>query len=180
MRIPPRSRCCARGRRRTPRSSRFHRMVRDSHPRTATTWCRCGIFEIPIPTRLHRLSKASIEIGGLRDACAVRALAAEIGQPVGLRGIETVESLRQHQREGVLPRPRRSREHNGVRQSVAPQHVAQATNSFRIAVKVRKRHKASSPRSHRDTESQIKPQIIVNRGPNSLVFVLLCVSVTLW
>jgi len=51
---------------------------------------------------------ASFKVGGVVDACAVQARAAEVGQAVRLGGLEAVDGFRQHQSEGVLARAARS------------------------------------------------------------------------
>ncbi len=90
--------------------------------------------------RLDGLGKARIQIVRLRNPGAVRAFAAEIRQPVGRGRGQAVQSLRQHQRQRVLPRSVPPREHHSMRKMVARQHIAQAMNRFRVPVKIRKRH----------------------------------------
>ena len=52
------------------------------------------------------LGHQCIQVGGERNARAVGALAAEVGQAVALHGFKAVDRLGQHQRQRVLPAPR--------------------------------------------------------------------------
>ena len=91
---------------------------------------------------LDGFGKTGVEIGGLSDAGAVRALSAEIRQAIGLSRRQAVQSLREHQRQRVLARSLRARKNDGVRKALARQHIAQAMDGFGVAMKIRKAHEA--------------------------------------
>ena len=87
--------------------------------------------------RLHRFGKAGIEIGSLGDTPAVRALPAEVRQPVRLSRRQTIQSLRQHERQRVLARAPRPRKNHSMRKTLPRQHIAQAMYGLGVTVKIR-------------------------------------------
>ncbi len=99
-----------------------------------------------ILTCLDGFGEASIEIGRLRDASAIGAPPAEIRKPVSGDRSEAVQRLREHQRQRVFARSLPARKHHRMRKAITRQHIAQAMNGIRVAVKIRKRHSHSSPR----------------------------------
>src|SRR5205823_1657784 len=94
----------------------------------------------------------------LRDAGAIGALPAEIRKPVSGDPSEAVQRLREHQRQRVFARSLPPRKHHRMRKALARQHIAQAMNRFRIAVKIRKRHKL-----YLTTEDTKKNKKVLNR-----------------
>ena len=105
-----------------------------------------GLFLVrvaQIVARLDGFREARVEVFGLRDARAVRAASAEIGQAAGRRLLQAVHGAGEHQSERVLARPVRPGKNDGVRKAVARQHLAQAVDGFRVAVKIGKWHRES-------------------------------------
>ena len=96
---------------------------------------------------LDGFGEAGVEVFGLRDARAVRAVSAEIGQAVGPSGavgerlLQAIHRAGEHQSQRVLARSVRSGKNDGVRKAVARQHLAQAMDGFRVAGKIRKGHR---------------------------------------
>ncbi len=83
-----------------------------------------------ILARLHGFGKARIQIRRLRDPRAVGAFPAEIRQPIGGSRRKTIQCLRQHQRQRILPRSLPARKHHRMRKALARQHIAQAVNNL--------------------------------------------------
>ncbi len=82
------------------------------------------------------LGGAGGEVVGLRDAQAVIALAAEIGETVGEGQAQAVHRLRGHLREGVFARAFGAGKDEGMGKAIAGKHLADAAHGFGIAVKV--------------------------------------------
>ena len=86
------------------------------------------------------LGDQRFQIGGERDAGAVGARAAEVGQAVDLGGMEAVDGLGQHQRQRVLARPARPGQDQRLRKALGANALAQMRDRRRIAEKILKAH----------------------------------------
>ena len=89
---------------------------------------------------LDGFGKTRIEVGGLRDARAVRTVPAEVGQTIGDRPFQAIHGLGEHEGKRVLAGTCRSGEDHRVWKVLTREHIAQAMNDFRIAVKVGEGH----------------------------------------
>jgi hypothetical protein len=89
---------------------------------------------------LDSFGEPGVEVRRLRDASAVRAVPAKIGQAVGQGMLDAVHGARQHQSQRVFARSVRPGKNDGVRKVVARQHLAQAMDGFRVAGKIGKGH----------------------------------------
>src|ERR1019366_2830951 len=108
-----------------------------------------GLFLVRVAqifASLDGFGKARVEVFGLRDARAVRAASAEIGQAVGPSGascerlLQAVHGAGEHKSQRVFARSVRSGKNDGVRKALARQHLAQAMDGFRVAGEIRKGH----------------------------------------
>src|ERR1039458_7320546 len=96
-----------------------------------------------------RTGEAGIEVFGLRDAGAVRAASAEIGQAIAVGPslgdglLQAVHGAGEHQGESVLARSVCAAKNDGVRKAFARQHLAQAMDGFRVAGEIRKGHRVN-------------------------------------
>jgi hypothetical protein len=62
------------------------------------------------------------------------------GSPSRFSRRQAIQSLRQHQRQRVLALPPCAGKNHRMRKPLPRQHIAQAMNSFGVAVKIRKHH----------------------------------------
>ena len=77
----------------------------------------------------------------MRDAGAVRAASAEIGQAVAGGLFQAIHGAGEHESQCVFTRSARTRKNDGVRKAAARQHLAQAMDGFRVASEIGKWHK---------------------------------------
>ena len=66
------------------------------------------------------------------------------GSPSVFDRVETIQRLRQHQRQRVLARSPPASQHHRMRKPLPRQHVAQAMHRLGIAMKIRKGIKIST------------------------------------
>ena len=83
---------------------------------------------------------AVVEVGGFCDAEAVGAAAAEVGEVVGLSGLEAVDGLGEHEGEGVLPCPAGAGEDHGLGDVAGADGFTQAGDGGGVAVEVAEAH----------------------------------------
>jgi len=88
--------------------------------------------------RLHRFGKPRIEIGGLRNAPAVRALPAEVRQTARLSRRPNNSKPAPASAPACTSLPPRAGKNHRMRKPLPRQHIAQAVNSFGVAVKSEK------------------------------------------
>ena len=103
-------------------------------------------------TRLHRFRKPRIEIGSLRNAQAVRASPAKIGQAIGFSRRQAIQGLRQHQRQRVLPRAARPERITACGNRFAPAFRAD-DGRFRHCRENQRRHSELNYQSHGELRS---------------------------
>lgn len=84
-----------------------------------------------------------VEVGGLGDARAVGADAAEVGQAAGLRLLKAVDRLSQHEREGVFSGAAGAGQDERVRESARAHTLAQMRDGGRVAEEVLEAHGSS-------------------------------------
>ena len=83
---------------------------------------------------------ALFEVGGVGDAGAVGAAAAEIGQAVGFRGVEAIDGLGQHQRQRVFACSARAGQDQRMGKTAGAHALAQVRDGGRVAEKILKAH----------------------------------------
>ena len=106
-----------------------------------------GLFLVRVAqifASLDGFGETRVEVFGLRDARAVRAASAEIGQAVGASCnglLQAVHGAGEHQSERVLARSVRTGKNDRMRKAFARQHLAQAMDGFRVADEIGKGHR---------------------------------------
>ncbi len=80
------------------------------------------------------------EVCGIADPRAVAAPSAEVGQAAGFSGIEAVDHLGQHQREGVFSRAARSGQDERMGKAPRAHGLAQVRHRSRVAEKIAEAH----------------------------------------
>jgi hypothetical protein len=95
------------------------------------------------------LGKPSLKILGLRDTNAIGALPTKMGQVIRDDRSQAIHGFGKHQSQSVFTGARRASQDHSLGKPATRQHVAHLVHSFRIAVKVRKRHKSRHQHSAR-------------------------------
>ena len=86
------------------------------------------------------LGDQGFKVGGVGDAGAVGADAAEVGQAVGFGGVEAVDGLGQHQGQRVLARAARAGQDERVGKALRADALAEMGDGLRVAEKVLEAH----------------------------------------
>ena len=97
--------------------------------------------------RFDGFGDKGFQIGGVGDAAAIGALAAEIGKGARLGGgfswIEAVEGFGEHEREGVFPGTLGAGEDEGVGKALGADGLAEMGHGLGVAEEIAKGHALS-------------------------------------